>query len=141
MPPPKAPGEESMVKLTDMGLTKHLQKNDYTRTLCGTVDYVAPEVFSESRYNHTADAWSLGVLLFVVSTGIRLYDSKDESRVYKDIIRFNEKSEVQKRSYMLKRFRLFHPEILNIMLSLFRKPSQRMALSEAKAALDQLAGL
>ncbi|WP_422467438.1 protein kinase domain-containing protein [Endozoicomonas sp. ALC013] len=138
--PPKAPGEESMVKLTDMGLTKHLKKDDYTRTLCGTVDYVAPEVF-ERRYNHTVDAWSLGVLLFVVSTGIRLYDSTDESRVYKDIIRFNEKSELQKRSYMLKRFRLFHPEILNIMLSLFRKPRQRMALPEAKAALDQLAGL
>ncbi len=139
--PPKAPGEESMVKLTDMGLTKHLKKDDYTRTLCGTVDYVAPEVFSERRYNHTADAWSLGVLLFVLSTGLRLYDSKDKSKTYKDIIRFNEKSEEQKRSYMLTRFRVFHPELLNIMLSLFRKPSQRMALSEAKAALDQLAGL
>ncbi len=138
--PPKAPGEESMVKLTDMGLTKHLKKNDYTRTLCGTVDYAAPEVFSESKYNHTVDAWSLGVLLFVVSTGIRLYNSKDESKVYKEIIRFNGKNEAQKRLYMLSRFRFFHPELLNIMLSLFRKPRQRMALSEAKAALDQLAG-
>nr|WP_286198423.1 protein kinase [Salinisphaera sp. G21_0] len=139
--PPKAPGEESIVKLTDMGLTKHLKKDDYTRTLCGTVDYVAPEILSESRYNYTVDAWSLGVLLFVVSTGIRLYNSNDHSEVYKEIIRFNKKNEAQKRSYMLSRFRFFHPELLNIMLSLFRQPRQRLALPEAKAALDRLAGL
>ncbi|WP_257296785.1 serine/threonine-protein kinase [Endozoicomonas sp. YOMI1] len=139
--PPKAPGEESIVKLTDMGFTKHLKKDDYTRTRCGTIDYAAPEVLSQKRYNYTVDAWSLGVLLFVLSTGVRLYNSESEFMVYKEIIHFNRKNEAEKRSYLLSRDRSIHPELLNIMLPLFRKPEQRMTVPEAKAALDQLQGL
>lgn len=138
--PPKTPGEESTVKLTDMGFTKQLKKDDYTKTMIGTVDYTAPEVLAKKRYNHAIDAWSLGVLLFVISTGARLYDSTINCEVIKEIESFNRINEQQKRSYILSKNSSIHPELLNIMLALFRNPEERMTVKEAKTALDQLQG-
>lgn len=138
--PPEAPGEESTVKLTDMGFTKQLKQGDYTRTSCGTPDYTAPEIIFDKKHDHTADAWSLGVLLFVLYTGGRLYDSDDEFSVLKEIKSFSQKNEAEKRLYMLSKDRSISPELLNIMLSLFQKPKQRMTVKAAKEALDRLQG-
>uniref|UniRef100_A0A665TZC1 Protein kinase domain-containing protein n=1 Tax=Echeneis naucrates TaxID=173247 RepID=A0A665TZC1_ECHNA len=38
-------------------------------TICGTIQYMAPEVLSGGPYNHAADWWSLGILLFSLVTG------------------------------------------------------------------------
>uniref|UniRef100_A0A8C1MZS5 Protein kinase domain-containing protein n=1 Tax=Cyprinus carpio TaxID=7962 RepID=A0A8C1MZS5_CYPCA len=37
-------------------------------TICGTIQYMAPEVLSGGPYNHVADWWSLGILLFALAT-------------------------------------------------------------------------
>lgn len=35
--------------------------------MSGTPLYMAPELVREQPYNHTADLWSLGVILYVIS--------------------------------------------------------------------------
>ncbi|MXQ84574.1 hypothetical protein E5288_WYG020666 [Bos mutus] len=57
------------LKLTDFGLSRHLPQGARAYTICGTLQYMAPEVLSGGPYNHAADWWSLGVLLFSLSTG------------------------------------------------------------------------
>jgi len=37
----------------------------------GTLQYLAPELFSQSGYTYTADFWSLGTLMFECITGHR----------------------------------------------------------------------
>ncbi|XP_071093448.1 ribosomal protein S6 kinase-related protein-like [Haliotis cracherodii] len=57
------------IQLIDFGLSKWLQKGDRTRTICGTLQYMAPEVLSAYPYGHQADWWSMGILMYVMMTG------------------------------------------------------------------------
>lgn len=49
-------------QLIDFGLAKWLRHGDRTTTICGTLQYIAPEVLSQEPYGHAVDWWSLGVL-------------------------------------------------------------------------------
>ncbi|XP_067640585.1 serine/threonine-protein kinase S6KL-like isoform X2 [Eurosta solidaginis] len=51
------------LKLTDFGLSKWLRLGATTRTMCGTFQYMAPEVLRGEPYGHAADWWSLGILV------------------------------------------------------------------------------
>ncbi|XP_019366521.1 PREDICTED: uncharacterized serine/threonine-protein kinase SgK494 [Gavialis gangeticus] len=57
------------LKLTDFGLSRHLPRGERAYTICGTLQYMAPEVLSGGPYTHAADWWSLGVVLFTLATG------------------------------------------------------------------------
>ena len=51
------------LKLGDFGLSIRVNSvNDHRYTICGTPDYVAPEVIKKSGYSYEADIWSLGVV-------------------------------------------------------------------------------
>lgn len=46
------------------------------RTLCGTVDYLAPEMVEGEGYDQGVDRWMLGVLCFEMLTGRPPFESK-----------------------------------------------------------------
>jgi serine/threonine protein kinase len=52
------------VVLSDFGLSKAVTETTWLETFCGTLKYLAPEVFPCSlfRYGPPADIWSLGVM-------------------------------------------------------------------------------
>uniref|UniRef100_A0A1A9ZEE9 Protein kinase domain-containing protein n=1 Tax=Glossina pallidipes TaxID=7398 RepID=A0A1A9ZEE9_GLOPL len=51
------------LKLTDFGLSKWLRLGFTTKTMCGTLQYMAPEILQGLPYGHSADWWSLGVIV------------------------------------------------------------------------------
>ncbi|RKP08434.1 kinase-like domain-containing protein, partial [Thamnocephalis sphaerospora] len=59
------------VKLGDFGLATLLRANrpDERRTLCGTPNYIAPEVLAHEPYGFESDIWSLGCILVALLTG------------------------------------------------------------------------
>lgn len=55
--------------VTDFGLAKRLKKGQRTNTICGTLQYIAPEVVNAQPYGHSSDWWSLGILVYVLLVG------------------------------------------------------------------------
>ncbi|KAI8835785.1 kinase-like domain-containing protein [Chytriomyces cf. hyalinus JEL632] len=62
--------EDLRLKISDFGLAKLV--TDFTSTLCGTPNYVAPEVLmgkSSRAYGSEVDLWSCGVVLYICLVG------------------------------------------------------------------------
>ncbi|KAG9455567.1 hypothetical protein H6P81_000075 [Aristolochia fimbriata] len=63
-------GAGSTVKLCDFGFARAMSTNTVVlRSIKGTPLYMAPELVREQPYNHTADLWSLGVILYELFVG------------------------------------------------------------------------
>ncbi|TKA82623.1 cAMP-dependent protein kinase type 2 [Friedmanniomyces simplex] len=74
------------VKITDFGFAKEVP--DITWTLCGTPDYLAPEVVSSKGYNKSVDWWSLGILIFEMLAGFTpFWDSGSPLKIYENILK------------------------------------------------------
>ena len=56
-------------KLCDFGWAVLTNENQLRSTFCGTVEYMAPEIINNEKYDKSIDIWSLGVLLFELIHG------------------------------------------------------------------------
>ncbi|CAI9779173.1 unnamed protein product [Fraxinus pennsylvanica] len=70
--------EDGHAILTDFGLTKQLEDNTISNSMCGTVEYMSPEIILGKGHDKAADWWSFGILLFEMLTGKLL--QKEPSR-------------------------------------------------------------
>jgi len=73
------------LKLTDFGFAKRLV-DARTYTMCGTPDYLAPEVLMEAGHQHSVDWWALGVLIFEMTTLRRPFTVDDPMETVENIL-------------------------------------------------------
>jgi serine/threonine protein kinase len=76
---------EGYVKLVDFGLAKQLLSGK-TWTLCGTPDYLAPEIILNEGHDLAVDYWALGVLIFEMVVGAPPFYAEDPMEVYEKIL-------------------------------------------------------
>ncbi|PAV67401.1 hypothetical protein WR25_03132, partial [Diploscapter pachys] len=79
--------KEGYVKLADFGLCKEgMGPYDKTSTFCGTPEFLAPEVLTESSYTRSIDWWGLGVLIFEMLVGEPPFSGDDEEEIFDSIV-------------------------------------------------------
>jgi CRP-like cAMP-binding protein len=76
------------VKLVDFGLAKQLLSGK-TWTLCGTPDYLAPEIILNEGHDLAVDYWAMGVLIFEMVVGAPPFYAEDPMEVYEKILSGN----------------------------------------------------
>ncbi|KAM9215889.1 serine/threonine-protein kinase 17A [Dugong dugon] len=69
------------IKIVDFGLSRIMKNSEELREIMGTPEYVAPEILSYDPISMATDMWSIGVLTYVMLTGISpfLGDNKQET--------------------------------------------------------------
>ena len=75
-------GENPILKITDFGFACTVEGDHALWGLCGAPGYVAPEILKEKKgYGLGVDMWSMGVILYILLTGIPPFsgDSHEES--------------------------------------------------------------
>ncbi len=79
------------IKVGDLGLATKLESADEKRkTICGTTNYIAPEVIQGDRasrgHSFEVDVWSMGVIMFTCLVGKPPYEAKDVKATYQRIL-------------------------------------------------------
>uniref|UniRef100_A0A6V7KT10 cAMP-dependent protein kinase n=1 Tax=Bracon brevicornis TaxID=1563983 RepID=A0A6V7KT10_9HYME len=75
---------EGYLKLTDFGFCKMIDGR--TWTLCGTPEYLAPEIILSKGYGKSVDWWSFGVLVYEMNAGYAPFYSHDPMKIYEKIV-------------------------------------------------------
>ncbi|GMH33824.1 hypothetical protein BSKO_01658 [Bryopsis sp. KO-2023] len=73
------------VKVTDFGFAKKILNGGKTYTLCGTPEYLAPELVTQTGHNAGADWWALGVLIYELVIGRPPFYDEDRVKMFKKI--------------------------------------------------------
>ncbi|KAL3279820.1 hypothetical protein HHI36_017326 [Cryptolaemus montrouzieri] len=77
--------KDGYLKLTDYGFCKKID-DQRTYTLCGTPEYLAPEIILSQGYNKSVDWWALGILMFEMAAGYPPFYARDPMKIYEKIV-------------------------------------------------------
>lgn len=76
--------EDGHLRLCDFGFAKHVP--DRTWTLCGTPEYMAPEIILGKGHDKAVDYWSLGIFIFELLAGYPPFFGPDSISVYENVL-------------------------------------------------------
>ncbi|CAD8100205.1 unnamed protein product [Paramecium sonneborni] len=77
--------QNGYLKLTDFGFAKVVE--DHTYTLCGTPEYLAPEILLNKGHGRPVDWWCLGIIIYEMLAGIDPFNDEDPMAIYQKILK------------------------------------------------------
>ncbi|XP_026558065.1 serine/threonine-protein kinase 17A [Pseudonaja textilis] len=77
------------IRIVDFGLSRIMRNNEELREIMGTPEYVAPEILSYEPISTATDMWSIGVLTYVMLTGVSPFLGNDKQETFLNISQIN----------------------------------------------------
>jgi len=81
-------GMKGELKMSDFGWSVHAPSSRRT-TLCGTLDYLPPEMIEGKMHDEKVDLWSLGILCYEFLVGKPPFETDSHEETYKKISQVN----------------------------------------------------
>lgn len=73
------------LKITDFGLSKRFSNDQKNLSICGTPEYLAPEVLLKEGHGKPVDWWTLGCLIYELLTGLPPFYSENRKQLFDTI--------------------------------------------------------
>ncbi|KAJ7307189.1 hypothetical protein JRQ81_009178 [Phrynocephalus forsythii] len=115
------------VKIIDFGLAQKLQEGVAFKSLCGTPQYIAPEVINYEPLSTATDMWSIGVITYILLSGMSPFQGETDGETLANVVSGNyefEEKYFSQTSEMAKDF---------IRQLLVKEPGDRMTARECLA--------
>ncbi|GAB6031798.1 hypothetical protein CHUAL_010200 [Chamberlinius hualienensis] len=112
-------GFHNHIKLSDFGWSVH-SPSSRRDTLCGTLDYLPPEMINGYSHDDKVDLWSLGILCYEFLVGKPPFESNSQQLTYKRITQVD-----------IKYPPFVHPRAIDLISKLLKRdPRQRLPIAE-----------
>lgn len=79
--------ESKQIKLIDFGLARRYNPNENLKVMFGTPEFVAPEVITYERISPGTDMWSIGVIAYVLLSGLSPFMGDSDSETLSNVQR------------------------------------------------------
>lgn len=78
---------EGHVMLTDFGLAKQFDESTRSNSMCGTLEYMSPEIVQGRGHDKAADWWSVGILMYEMLTGKPPFRGGNRQKIQQKIVK------------------------------------------------------
>ncbi|PRQ57675.1 putative protein kinase Aur family [Rosa chinensis] len=76
---------EGRLKIADFGWS--VQSKNKRRTMCGTLDYLAPELVENKAHDYAVDNWTLGILCYEFLFGVPPFEAESQKDTFQRIVK------------------------------------------------------
>ncbi|XP_036949238.1 death-associated protein kinase 2 isoform X1 [Acanthopagrus latus] len=77
------------IKLIDFGLAHRFHQGEEYKSTSGTPQYIAPEVISSEPLSTAADMWSIGVITYILLSGLSPFQGNTDEETLRNVIAMN----------------------------------------------------
>ncbi|KAF1435198.1 Death-associated protein kinase 2, partial [Spheniscus demersus] len=74
------------IKIIDFGLAQRLEDGITFKSLCGTPQYIAPEVINYEPLSLATDMWSIGVITYILLSGLSPFQGETDAETLSNVV-------------------------------------------------------
>ncbi|XP_071971159.1 death-associated protein kinase 2-like isoform X2 [Engystomops pustulosus] len=77
------------IKIIDFGLAQKIEEGTVFKSLCGTPQYIAPEVINYEPLGPSTDMWSIGVITYILLSGLSPFQGETDPETLSNVVSGN----------------------------------------------------